>query len=84
MRDDTTDLKARTFDYSKRFPNSDGIKQRGIETPEKIRSMSVTEVADSWLLSKQGEVKKSTHGYYKEVAGIFIQRDNIGTKTVSE
>ena len=44
--------------------------------------MSVTEVADSWLLSKQGEVKKSTHGYYKEVAGIFIQRDNIGTKTV--
>jgi hypothetical protein len=25
--------------------------------------------------SAEGEVKKSTHGYYKEVAGIFIQRD---------
>ncbi len=48
---------------------------RGIATPEKIQSMSVTEVADSWLLSKQGEVKKSTHGYYKEAAGIYIQRD---------
>ena len=78
------ELKARTFDYAKRFPDSDRIKQRGIATPEKIQLMSVTEVADSWLLSKQGEVKKSTHGYYKEVAGIFIQRDAIGTKTVSE
>ena len=78
------ELKARTFDYAKRFPDSDRIKQRGIETPEKIQPISVTELADSWLLSKQGEVKKSTHGYYKEVAGIFIQRDAIGTKTVSE
>ena len=78
------ELKARTFDYAKRFPDSDRIKQRGIETPEKIEPISVTELADSWLLSKQGEVKKSTHGYYKEVAGIFIQRDAIGTKTVSE
>jgi integrase len=78
------ELKARTFDYAKRFPDSDRIKQRGIETPEKTEPISVTELADSWLLSKQGEVKKSTHGYYKEVAGIFIQRDAIGTKTVSE
>ena len=78
------ELKARTFDYAKRFPDSDRIKQRGIETPEKIQPISVTELADSWLLSKQGEVKKSTHGYYKEVAGIFIQRDAIGTKMVSE
>ncbi len=78
------ELKARTFDYAKRFPDSDRIKQRGIETPEKIEPISVTELTDSWLLSKQGEVKKSTHGYYKEVAGIFIQRDAIGTKTVSE
>jgi integrase len=78
------ELKARTFDYAKRFPDSDRIKQRGIETPEKIQPISVTELADSWLLTKQGEVKKSTHGYYKEVAGIFIQRDAIGTKTVSE
>ena len=36
------------------------------------------------LLTKQGKVKKSTHGCYKEVARIFIQRDAIGTKTVSE
>ena len=78
------ELKARTFDYAKRFPGSDRLKQRRIEKPEKIQSMSVTGVADSWLLSKQGEVKKSTHGYYKEVAGIFVQRDAIGTKTVSE
>ena len=78
------ELKARTFDYAKRFPGSDRIKQRGIETPEKIQPISVTELADSWLLSKQGEVKKSTHGYYKEVTGIFIQRDAIGTKKVSE
>ena len=78
------ELKARTFDYAKRFPDSDRIKQRGIETPQKIQRIRVTELADSWLLSKQGEVKKSTHGYYKEVAGIFIQRDAIGTKTVLE
>jgi integrase len=36
------ELKARTFDYAKRFPDSDRIKQRGIETPEKIQSISVT------------------------------------------
>ena len=78
------ELKARTFDYAKRFPDSDRIKQRGIEAPEEIQPISVTELADSWLLTEQGEVKKSTHGYYKEVAGIFIQRDAIGTKTVSE
>jgi hypothetical protein len=40
------ELKARTFDYAKRFPNSGRIKQRGIETPEKIRPISVTELAD--------------------------------------
>lgn len=60
------------------------IKQRGIETREPIQPISVSELADSWLLRKQGEVKKSTHGYYKEVAGIFNQRDAIGTKSVSE
>ena len=38
------ELKARTFDYAKRFPDSDRIKQRGIETPEKVQSMSVTEL----------------------------------------
>jgi hypothetical protein len=52
------ELKARTFDYAKRFPDSDRIKQRGIETPEKIQPISVTEFSDSWLLSMQGEVKK--------------------------
>jgi Arm DNA-binding domain len=36
------ELKARTFDYAKRFPDSDRIKQRGIETPEKIQQISVT------------------------------------------
>ena len=56
----------------------------GSRRQKKIPTISVSELADSWLLSKQGEVKKSTHGYYKEVAGIFIQRDAIGTKTVSE
>jgi hypothetical protein len=66
------------------FPDSDRIKQRGIATPEKIQSMNVPEIVDSWLLSKKGEVKKSTHGYYKEIAGIFIQRDAIGTKMASE
>jgi hypothetical protein len=40
------ELKARTFGYAKRFPNSGRIKQRGIETPEKIRPISVTELAD--------------------------------------
>jgi hypothetical protein len=29
------ELKARTFDYAKRFPDSDRIKQRGIATPKK-------------------------------------------------
>jgi hypothetical protein len=52
------ELKAKTFDYAKRFPDSDRVKQRGIETPEKIEPISVTELAHSWLLSKQGEVKK--------------------------
>ncbi len=74
----------RELSTSKRFPDSDRIKQRGIDLAEKIEPISVTEMADSWLLSKQGEVKKSTHGYYKEIAGIFIQRDAIRTKTVSE
>ena len=40
------ELKARTFDYAKRFPDSDRIKQRGIETPEKTQAVSVTELAD--------------------------------------
>jgi hypothetical protein len=70
------ELKARTFDYAKRFPDSDRIKQRGIETPEKTQPISVTELADSWLLTKQGEVKKSTHGYYKEVAYLHSARRN--------
>jgi hypothetical protein len=74
------ELKARTFDYAKRFPDSDRIKQRGIETPEKIQPISVTELADSWLLSKQGEVKKSTHGYYKEVAGPSFSATQSGRK----
>jgi hypothetical protein len=33
----------------KRFPDSDRIKHRGIETPETIEPISVTELADSWL-----------------------------------
>ena len=74
---------SRTFDYAKRFLDSDGTRLRGIETPEKTQPTSVTEGADSWL-SMQGEVKKSTRGYYKEVAGIFIQRYAIGPRTVSE
>jgi hypothetical protein len=35
------ELKARTFDYAKRFPDSDRIRQRGIQTPEKIQPISV-------------------------------------------
>ena len=46
--------------------------------------MSVSELAESWLLSKQGEVKKSTHGYYKEVSEIFIQHDALGAKLVRD
>ena len=39
------ELKARTFDYARRFPDSDRIKQRGIETPEKIQHGYYKEVA---------------------------------------
>ncbi|MGO9059070.1 MAG: hypothetical protein ACLQU2_17015 [Candidatus Binataceae bacterium] len=46
--------------------------------------MSVSELAQSWLFSKQGEVKKSTHGYYEEIAGIFIQRDALGAKLIRD
>ncbi|HEV3109191.1 MAG TPA: tyrosine-type recombinase/integrase [Candidatus Binataceae bacterium] len=78
------ELKARTFDYARRFPDSDRLRQLGIKTPEQVQPMSVSELAESWLLSKQGEVKKSTHGYYKEVAGVFIQRDALGEKLVRD
>ncbi len=78
------ELKAHTFDYAKRFPHSDRLRHLGIKTPEQVQPMSVSELAESWLLSKQGEVKKSTHGYYKEVAGVFIQRDALGAKLVRE
>jgi len=78
------ELKARTFDYALRFPNSDRLKQLGIKTAEPIQPMSVSELSEAWLLSKQGEVKQSTHGYYKEVAGVFIRRDPLGAKLVRE
>jgi len=78
------ELKARTFDYARRFPDSDRLRQLGIKAPEQIQPMSVSELAQSWLLSKQGEVKKSMHGYYKEVAGIFIQRDALGAKLIRD
>ena len=75
---------SRTFDYAKRFLDSDEIKQRVIETSEKTQPTSVTEGADSWLLGEQSEVKKSTRGYYKEVSEIFIQRYAIGRRMASE
>jgi integrase len=78
------ELKAHTFDYPKRFPDSDRLRQLGIKTPEQAQPMSISELAESWLLSKQGEVKKSTHGYYKEVAGVFIRRDFLGAKLVRD
>ncbi len=78
------ELKARTFDYAKRFPDSDRLRQLGIKTPEQIQPLRVRELAESWLLSKQGEVKKSTHGYYREVAGVFIQRDALGEKVIRD
>ena len=75
------ELKARTFDYAKRFLGSDRIKQRGIETREPIQP--ITSASSPTVGSSENRVRlRSTHGYYKEVAGIFIQRDAIGTKSV--
>ncbi len=78
------ELRAGTFDYGRRFPDSDRINQLGLKAPELVQPVSVEELTRSWLLSKQGEVKRSTHGYYKEVAQIFIQRDVLGERRVHD
>jgi hypothetical protein len=74
------ELKARTFDYAKRFPDSDRIKQRGIETPEKIQPIGVAELADSWLLSKQGEVKSLPTATTKRSRGSLFSGMGSGRK----
>jgi hypothetical protein len=81
LRDDPARTQGENLRLCQTIPGQRPDKAtRDRETPEKIQPISVTELADSLLLSKQGEIKKSTNGYYKEVAGPSVSATQSGRK----
>ena len=79
------ELSAGTFDYAKRFPNSERTKKLGLKPPEQRSSQTLKEFAEAaWLPEKRLEVKRSTFVYYNEIYKPHIEKADIGKKLLSE
>jgi hypothetical protein len=79
------ELSAGTFDYAKRFPNSERTKKLGLKPPEQRSNQTLKEFAEAaWLPEKRLEVKRSTFVYYNEIYKPHIEKAEIGKKLLSE
>jgi hypothetical protein len=79
------ELSARTFNYAKRFPNSERVKTLGLKPPEQRSDQTLREFAEAaWLPEKRLEVKRSTFVYYNEIYKPHIENAEIGNKLLSE
>ena len=79
------ELSARTFDYAKRFPNSERVKALGLKPTEQRSDQTLREFAEAaWLPEKRLEVKRSTFAYYSEIYKPHIEKSEIGKKLLSE
>jgi integrase len=79
------ELSAGTFDYAKRFPNSERTKKLGLKQPEQRSNQTLKEFAEAaWLPEKRLEVKRSTFVYYNEIYKPHIEKAEIGKKLLSE
>ena len=79
------ELSAGSFDYAKRFPNSERIKKLGLKRPEQRSNQTLKEFAEAaWLPEKRLEVKRSTFVYYNEIYKPHIEKAEIGKKLLSE
>ena len=72
-------LSARTFDYAKRFPNSERVKALGLKPTEQRSDQTLREFAEAaWLPEKRLEVKRSTFVYYNEIYKPHIETRRLG------
>jgi hypothetical protein len=79
------ELSAGTFDYAKRFPNSERVKALGLKPTEQRSDQTLREFAEAaWLPAKRLEVKRSTFVYYNEIYKPQIEHAEIGKKLPSE
>ena len=79
------ELSAVTFDYAKRFPNSERVKTLSLKPTEQRSDQTLKEFAKAaWLPEKRLEVKRSTFVYYNEIYKPHIENAEIGKKLLPE
>ena len=73
------ELSAGSFDYAKRFPNSERVKKLGLKRPEQQSRQTLKDFAEAaWLPEKRLEVKRSTFVYYNEIYKPHIEKAEWG------